>query len=238
MADLATVLSRDYCELFLFFNYDGVNRIAGLAATKGGSETLEHLFGTPERVAALLASLDAAQDSGEREEIIVTHFKAALEADAGAKFVIPFRFEREDKARTSHYLIHATKHPLGFKIMKSIMSRAAKSRGERGALQMLQSSNQLGGRLFATPQWNELASEVLELIRTGPVRVEKICERVLSPGDMYSEEDYREVLLELEATGRIEVIDLEKSIVIGPEKRVRKGKVTMGDTRFVRTKSP
>jgi hypothetical protein len=51
----------------------------------------------------------------EREEIILIEYRKAIEEDMGAKYIIPIRVEHEDQRKASHYFIHATRHPLGFK---------------------------------------------------------------------------------------------------------------------------
>ena len=58
----------------------------------------------------------------------------------GAKYIIPFRVEHQDQRRTSHYLIHASKHPLGFRIMKDVMWRRGHGEDEPGGLELRQKS--------------------------------------------------------------------------------------------------
>ena len=42
--------------------------------------------------------------------------------EAGAEFVLPFRFRNETGTRTTHYLIFVTKNQIGYEIMKDIMA--------------------------------------------------------------------------------------------------------------------
>jgi hypothetical protein len=58
----------------------------------------------------------------EREASIVEALSEALSA-LGANYVLPFCFKDESGARTSHHLVFATKHPLGYRIMKEIMAK-------------------------------------------------------------------------------------------------------------------
>ncbi|CAG1010258.1 hypothetical protein PHYC_03821 [Phycisphaerales bacterium] len=59
LRDIVEILARDGCEVFVFFNYDGVNRIVGLAEAKGESDTLRDLFGSQARVDRLIRALDS-----------------------------------------------------------------------------------------------------------------------------------------------------------------------------------
>lgn len=137
MKDVAAVLALQGCEAFIFFNYEGVNRIAGLAESK----TLDELFGSRQRSQSLVKALKKVDTSKKREQVIMSHFRAALMEASGAKFILPFRIESENKRSTSHYLLHATKHELGFKIMKEVMERVARDKGaEAGTFQLLQAS--------------------------------------------------------------------------------------------------
>jgi three-Cys-motif partner protein len=98
------------CEAFIFFNIDGVRRIAGLATV---SDVLVDLMGSRERAQSLYDALRKTGNVAEREQLILSHYLTALKKDIGAEYTIPFRVESEDKQKTSHYLIHATKHWLG-----------------------------------------------------------------------------------------------------------------------------
>lgn len=78
LSDLAEVLSREFCELFLFLNYDGINRIAGAAAKTGSSPTLAALFGSQSRVEELMLALAKVNSPLAREEVILDRFSKGL----------------------------------------------------------------------------------------------------------------------------------------------------------------
>jgi three-Cys-motif partner protein len=82
-------------------------------------EHMDALFGE-ERAAELRPQLDAL-NAEERELAIVEAICDAL-YEMGGRYVLPFRFKRPDGRRTSHHLIFASKHPLGYKIMKGVMA--------------------------------------------------------------------------------------------------------------------
>jgi three-Cys-motif partner protein len=103
-------MENEKCEAFIFFNIDGVRRIAGLPAL---SPVLAELMGSEERAKALYERLRTTASVGKHEEIILSEYCKALIEGMGAEYIIPFRVEHEDQKKTSHYLIHATKHPLG-----------------------------------------------------------------------------------------------------------------------------
>ncbi|MBL8735242.1 MAG: three-Cys-motif partner protein TcmP [Planctomycetes bacterium] len=235
MTHIAAVLSRDYCEVFIFFNLDGIRRIAGLPAV---SQTLVALYGSAERARAVVEAADKASGPQAREEVFVAHYKEALAEASGAKFFLPLRIEQEDRVTTSHYLIHATKHPLGFRIMKEVMWGAGggiECEGDRLAL--LQASRKGGGRLFH-PEVDELRRAILQDLKSGAQPVTRyLDEWVTRPEDMFCESIYRRELLQLEADGKIEVLANDGATPCPPQsRRPHKGKPTLAKAKgyFVR----
>ena len=103
-------------ECVIFFN---LNRIRMTLHNELFREHMEALFGG-ERFDTLCQRLTHLTIQA-RELAIVEAMCAALE-DAGAEYVLPFRFKDERGTRTSHYLIHASKNELGYEIMKGIMA--------------------------------------------------------------------------------------------------------------------
>ncbi len=103
-------------ECIIFFN---LNRIRMTLHNELFQEHMDDLFGE-ERSQALGQRLPSLTIQA-RELAIVEEMCAALE-DAGAAYVLPFRFKDERGTRTSHYLIHASKNELGYEIMKEIMA--------------------------------------------------------------------------------------------------------------------
>ncbi|HKR12555.1 MAG TPA: three-Cys-motif partner protein TcmP [Pyrinomonadaceae bacterium] len=160
------VMNFRKCEAFIFFNIDGVRRIAGLESV---SDVLIELLGSEARANEFHNALRASSDVQERERMILTHYCAALREEIGARYLIPFRVEHEEQHRTSHYLIHATKHPLGFKIMKDVMWRRGHSEEQPGALELRQSSRTNLIPMF--DQRGDIKKEILSALEQGPRKV-------------------------------------------------------------------
>ena len=70
---IRAVMANEECEAFIFFNIDGVRRIAGLSAL---SPVLVELMGDEARARALYEKLRNNQKrQGEREEIILFEYR-------------------------------------------------------------------------------------------------------------------------------------------------------------------
>ena len=112
-----SVLKNWGCDCVFFFNYNRINMGLGNEAVE---QHMNVLFGE-ERANKLRQKL-AALPSHEREAAIVEALSEALR-ELGAEYVLPFCFKDENGTRTSHHLVFATKHPLGYRIMKEIMAK-------------------------------------------------------------------------------------------------------------------
>ncbi|HKR58480.1 MAG TPA: three-Cys-motif partner protein TcmP [Pyrinomonadaceae bacterium] len=231
---IRAVMDHDKCEAFIFFNIDGVRRIAGLAAL---SPVLVDLIGSKERATALYEKLRLTRNVVEREQIILSEYCKALVEDMGAKFIIPFRVEHEDQQKTSHYLIHATKHPLGFSIMKDVMWRRGHGEDQSGGLELRQK-----GRTNFVPMFDthvDTKEEILDSLGVGPVRVSVFYQDwTMRPTDMRCEAAYRQALLELENDNKIEVLGKDGKNVMSVDARPKKkNKPTLAKDYYVRLKN-
>jgi three-Cys-motif partner protein len=72
---IRAVMKCDKCEAFVFFNIDGVRRIAGLEKL---SHVLIDLMGSQPRAQKLYDALRETDDTGKREMLILSHYRAAL----------------------------------------------------------------------------------------------------------------------------------------------------------------
>lgn len=234
MSDLVDVLRRPGCELFLFFNYDGLKRIIGLAQTISSSPTLLSLFGSEPSVSSLVNKISGLKPH-QKEQAIVAHFIEALKTESGAQYVLPFSIEHEDKRMTSHYLIHATKNAIGFRIMKTVMYNAARTSGSGTCLRLLQASNNRQHMIFDTPEVADMKQRILDKISEAPQMV-KLFKTTWPerPNDMFSTEEYKEALLELEQQGKINVQDEHGVPRPAEKRRPDKGRPSLGDDYFVR----
>ena len=118
---VGSVLKSWGCDCILFFNY---NRIQASLTNPRVGEHMDALFGK-ERAKKLRKELQSVP-AEEKELTIIEAITEALH-DAGASYVLPFCFKDAHRNCTSHHLILATKHPLGYQIMKDIMARESSS---------------------------------------------------------------------------------------------------------------
>ena len=230
---IRAVMENEKCEAFIFFNIDGVRRIAGLSDV---SPVLIELMGSEERAKTLYERLRTTRDVRQREEIILSEYCKALAEDMGVKYIIPFRVEHEDYRKASHYLIHATKHPLGFSVMKDVMWARGHAEDQPGALELRQK-----GRTNFVPLFDKHADTkeaILGALKAGPIRVSVFYkEWTMRPTDLLCEAAYRQALLELEKDGKIEVLGKDGKNVISAEARPkRKEKPTLAKSYYVRLK--
>jgi three-Cys-motif partner protein len=230
---IRAVMDNAKCEAFIFFNIDGVRRIAGLGQL---STALVELMGSEERATALHEKLRQTTNVLERERIILSEYSKALAEDMGVKYIIPFRVEHEDYQKTSHYLIHASKHSLGFRIMKDVMWRRGHGEDQPGALELRQRSRTNFVPLF--DRHEDIKLEILSALAMNTVRTSVFYEDwTARPIDMQCEGSYREALLELEREGTIEVLAKNgKKVVRVDERRKFKGKPTLSKEHYVRLK--
>ena len=224
------VMKCNKCEVFIFFNIDGVRRIAGLDKL---SPVLIELMGSTERARSLYDELRDIAEASDREQLIVSHYRAAL-VGIGAEYTIPFRVEHEGKKKTSHYLIHATKHPLGFKIMKDVMWRRGEANDQTGGLELSQSSRTNFVPLFDN-RGDTIKAMITAELKKGKRKVDLFCDDwVQRATDMIAEPAYKKALLEMEEDGVINVLAKDgvtpKPLLLRPRP---KGKATLGSGHYV-----
>lgn len=109
------------CECVFFFNYNRINMGLGNDIVRAH---MNALFGE-ERADELRTKLTSLAPL-DREFLILEEICQALK-DEGAKYVLPFTFKNDKGTRTSHHLIFASKHSLGYDIMKKVMYKESTS---------------------------------------------------------------------------------------------------------------
>lgn len=228
---IKNVMACKSSEAFIFFNIDGVRRIAGLDKL---SDVLIELLGSQQRAEALFVGLRNTADAWKREEMILASYRQALREDMRVGFTIPFRVESEEQKKTSHYLIHATNHRLGFKIMKEVMWSRGRSETGTGDLQFVQASKTNYIPLF-DPNY-VVKDDILQALATGPKPVQVFYDDwVFRSDDLLCEPVYKQALLELEESGDIEVLDKDgRTPKPAQSRQKRKGKPTLGAGYHVR----
>jgi three-Cys-motif partner protein len=231
---LRRFMQQRSCEILVFFNIDGVRRILGLGKSMGS--TIVELVGSEEKARELQTKFQQCHSPAEREELIVAFYQDLVRSDIDAEYVTAFRVEREDRRVTSHYIIHATRHQTGFRVMKEVMWGVGQTREGRGGLALEQASLKDVPLLIA-PQWQEVRQEVLTVLKEAPRRQAKYFYQELAerPGNRLCRNAYRMALLELEKEGHIEVLD-KAGVTPMPvhNRRPYKGEPTLAEDYYVR----
>lgn len=231
---LARLLNACSSEIFLFFNIDGLKRILGLGEARG--KTLAEFLGSEEEAANLVKVIESMTPE-EKENTIVARYFDIIRQSTGAKFMTGFKIEKEERRSVSHYLIHITRHDLGFRLMKSVMWSVGKTEAGRGGLALMQKSIQGGHALF-DPEWDALKDSILECL-SRPRLVSYFYEDLPSQAEnLFCEPAYRAALLELEKEGRIKVLSPGGAVTSASTRTRRHGEPTLGKTHTVQLREP
>jgi hypothetical protein len=236
LGDIGRLLRLEFAECLLFWNYDGVNRLLGAVAH--GTYPREDLIGFFGGADVLNAALDCFRtqgDAGRKEVELRDLYVGALKRQAAARYIVPFRFRAPDRARTSHYLIHCSNHPLAFKIMKEVMWGLTAAGGDAGTYEFLR-PDELGGQtsLFR-PALDDARAAVLQELSTGERPVSVFTKDwIQRPSDLLIEKQYKQILLGLEDDGLVEVIDPRTRAPKPPGRRMKGGAPTLGAKLIVR----
>lgn len=219
-------LNEGQGEALLFFNYDGVTRIAGLGFKPGGA--LSQLVGGDDRAKALVGRL-AGKSPSEKEEIIISFYKDALQAEVKDLFCTAFRVEYENKRATSHYLIHLSRNAMGFRLMKDIMWPLGETAAGKGGLALEQASI-AGSRPLFNPEWDEVKASILAELKSarGPLLARYFYETLSERRDsVLCRSAYKKALLELEASKKIVVLDKLGTATTAQTRRPYRGQPTL-----------
>jgi three-Cys-motif partner protein len=214
-------------DMVLFFSFDSINRALSNDLVK---EHVDALFG-PKR-AERLRQVVKDMRPDEREEVLIEAFIEAVTEDLGYEYVIPYVFEKEDKDRTSHYLMFISKRDRGFKIMKEIMYKESQDKTQGiakfGYVRQVSAEKTPLLHLMNTPR----SDFGRQLCADYPGR--SLSRKTLRedydkfhPRNLSVERNWRDVLSELETEGKITCVPPRS------ERRVRKGEVTFGENTVV-----
>jgi three-Cys-motif partner protein len=233
MADIARIMSKAYGECLLFWNYDGISRWLGaVAAATHPIDGLVELFGDEKIVQNALRI--CAGILREKERMLRDLFLNSIKRYSAARFLLPFRFEARDSSRTSHYLVHCCNDGLAFKIMKHVMDRAASN--DEGTFQLLNDTDTRVQMGMFRPHFDQARTEILRTLDRGTTPVHVFTEDwVRRPTDLMTSKGYRRLLLELEKSGDIQVLDKTGTIPVPSDTRRKiRGKTTLGDNYILR----
>lgn len=219
--ELIISLTKDKCcDCLFFLNYSRIN--AGISNPKVPHH-IEALFGVG--IEVLRSSLLGLTPIQREEKIIEMLSKSFERINGQSAYVLPFRFCRAPGSRgsrTSHYLIFLSKHPLGYKIMKSIMCSAGGTDCDGvGTFEFIPVNNPQLSLLSGYNQTLEqLKDDLYNKYRGKMETVVKIFDQH-NYGTPFVLTNYKEALRQLES---------EKKVRCNPAERVkRKGIITMAD---------
>jgi three-Cys-motif partner protein len=210
------------CDCIFFFNYNRIN--AGLN-NRSVAEPMADLFG-PIRFEQLRAEA-TGRSPDERQTIIIEALTEAL-GEVGGRYVLPFEFESEHGKRPSHYIIFVSKEFRGYHIMKEVMAGLSSDEGEVKSFEYVpMKSPQM--QLFAELGRAHSIATLKDLLAITCAGTTQSVVRVYennTVGTSYTLKNVKDAIIALEAEGRVTV---DKSAA----KRVRLGKLTLGDDRLV-----
>ena len=171
----------------------------------------------------------AGRSPNERQTIIIDALIDAL-GEVGGKYVLPFEFKSEHGKRPSHYIIFVSKKFRGYDIMKDVMAGLSSDKGEVKSFQtvpMKSPQMQLFAEFGLGRAYSIAALKNLLAITCAGTResVDQVYENT-TVGTPYTRKNVKEALIALESEGRV-------TIDKPPAKRIRGGKVTLGDNRMV-----
>ncbi len=205
-------------ECILFLN---MNRVLPAIRNDTVEAPMQELFGA-DRLAALRLKLQNLPKP-DRQPAILEELCAAL-ADAGAKYVLPFGFKDDRGNRTLHYLVHVTKHELGYEIMKDIMARESSLADQGVASFEYSPADQRFPRLFElTRPLDDLEDMLLADFAGCRLAMGQIY-RAHHVGTPYISRNYKDILRRMEAEHKIECVPCAE------ERPMRKGEVTFADS--------
>jgi len=195
---LVNAAVRDWgCDCIFFFNYNRINMGLSNEAVR---EHMDSLFGQAQ-ADGLRAKLEPLGPP-EREAVIVEAIGQALRA-AGPRFVLPFCFKTASGRRTSHHLIFVSKSFKGYEIMKEIMAQASTGSDQGVPSFEYCPADRRQPMLFQlTRPLSDVEGMLLQQFAGRVMTVQQVYEEH-SVGTPYIKRNYKEVLLGLEAAGKI-----------------------------------
>lgn len=213
LALINSVLQNWGSDCIFFFNYNRIN--AGLN-NPVVQERMSDVFGDS-RAAVIREKLMGLQPQ-ERELLIVEEMSQALK-DLGATYVLPFTFRNERNTRTQQYLIFASKHPTGYKIMKEIMANESSEQNQGVPSFAYSEASRRWRLLFELYRpLDDLEELLLQEFAGQRLTMSQVYERH-NLGRNYIKKNYKQILLQMEANHKIRAV---------PEAKDRR-KGTFGD---------
>jgi len=195
------ILSLPRTEIFFTFMTRDINRFLELPQVE---KHLDDLYPTSEWL--------KIKDWHKRDQQLVDLYLKSLHEEANVKYAWPFRVCMDERYQTLHYLIHATNHFDGLKIMKDIMHKQGAS-GEFAWLGPKESFYRHQQKLFdeTIPSLKEY---LLKRFRGETKTFEEILEETYQD-TRFVEKQYRQALKKLEKERKIKVVRVTSKTLRG-----------------------
>lgn len=187
-------------ECIFFFNYNRVNAALSNSVLE---ETASKMM-SPEEFRKVRDALDS-QEPHQRELTIVDALTRSIRSGSG-RYVLPFCFEEEVSSKTSHYLIHVTKHGLGYEIMKEVLYKHSDLDAGGVAKFRWVRADRRHESLFP---FMSLLEDLPDILARDFAGNEVRFSEIYSPhnwGRKFIKKHYREALKRLSSQGRIEIV--------------------------------
>lgn len=205
-------------DCLFFFNYNRVNMKLGYPVM---DESIDEFF-EHERAAALRAEVGALAPPA-REKRVLSAIDEALR-QTGA-LPLSFAFRTREGGGTSHHLVFASKDKKGVGIMKRLMNQAS-SEIIDGVGSWDFDPRDKGKSLPLFSGLEEVRQRVLSVFAGRTLTFEQVIAEEV-PSTRYTDSNYRDALLELEAEGRI-VLDPpaeKRPLQAGGRRRTLSGRI-------------
>lgn len=185
------------CDCIFFFNYNRINMGLNNTAVE---EHMNSMFG--KKRADTLRNKLQSMEPYERELTIVEAICQALK-EIGGTYSLPFCFKNAQGNRTSHHLIFVSKNVLGYSIIKEIMAKESSSL-EQGVASFEYNPATLNQPLLfeLSKPLDDLENMLLGEFAGQTISMQEIYENH-HVGKRFIKKNYKEVLLKLEAQGKI-----------------------------------
>ena len=195
---ISSALKNWGCDCIFFFNYNRINMGINNPTVE---EYMDALFG-PES-AVNLRNIVRNMTPSEREATIVKEIAKSLNSKGG-EYVQSFCFKTEDGRRSSHYLIFVSKDRTGHKIMKEIMAvESTFSVQGVPSFEHNPRDSKDNVQLSLFDPLDELAELLLREFAGRTLTRQQVYDQH-SVGTNYIDKNYRDVLIKLEAEGKIQ----------------------------------
>ncbi|MCP2729106.1 three-Cys-motif partner protein TcmP [Limnofasciculus baicalensis] len=185
------------CDCIFFFNYNRINMGLNNKAVK---EHMNSLFG--EKSADTLREQLQPMEPSERELTITEAICQSIK-EIGGTFPLPFRFKHATGKRTSHHLIFVSKNVRGYSIMKEIMAKESSSKEQGVPCFEYDPATICQPLLFEYSRpLDDLADMLLDKFAGQTLTMVEVYNQH-HIGKRYIKKNYKEILLKLEAEGKI-----------------------------------